>query len=74
MSKKFSTREIINKIYCHMNLSRSPIAILLIVVVSLSSLSSLAGCSGSTKTVTPQQKEEMRQKMIKNAERQQREG
>jgi hypothetical protein len=57
-----------------MNLSKSPIAILLIVAMSLSSFSSLAGCSGGTKTVTPQQKEELRQKMIKNAERERREG
>jgi ABC-type oligopeptide transport system substrate-binding subunit len=57
-----------------MKMSKSPIAILLIVVVSLSSLVSFAGCSGGTKTATPEKKEEMRQKMIKNAERQKREG
>ena len=46
-------------------------AILLIVMISLTSF---AGCGGSKKTTTPEQKEEQRQKMIKNAERQQREG
>lgn len=71
---RFSSRETINVNGCRMKLSKSPIAILLIVVMSLSSLVSLAGCTGGTKSATPQQKEELRQKMIKNAERERREG
>ena len=71
---KFSSRETINENGRHMSFSKSPAAILLIVVVSLSSLVSLAGCGGGTKTATPEKKEEQRQKMIKNAERQRREG
>jgi hypothetical protein len=50
---------------------RCPISILLIVVVSLTSF---PGCGSSKKTATPEQKEELRQKMIKNAERERREG
>jgi hypothetical protein len=33
-----------------------------------------AGCGSVKKTATPQQKEEQRQKLIKNAERERREG
>jgi len=57
-----------------MNLWKAPAPILLIVVMSLSTLVSLSGCSGGTKTASPQQKEEQRQKMIKNADRERREG
>jgi len=64
----------INKIGCQMNLSKSPTVILLIVVVLISPLISLAGCSGGAKTATPEQKEELRQKMIKNADRERKEG
>jgi hypothetical protein len=45
-----------------------------ILLIALNSLTSIAGCGAGKKEVSPQQKEEMRQKMIKNAERQQREG
>jgi hypothetical protein len=54
-----------------MNLSCSRTAILLIVVMSLPSF---AGCGSSKKAPTPEQKEEQRQKMIKNADRERREG
>jgi hypothetical protein len=71
---EFGYRKTIKENGCHMNLSKSPIATLLIIAISLSPFISLTGCSGNAKTVTPQQKEEQRQKMIKNAERQRREG
>jgi hypothetical protein len=44
------------------------------LLIGLVSFTSLSGCSGGKKEASPQQKEEMRQKMIKNAERQRREG
>jgi hypothetical protein len=69
-----SSRTVVNENGCGMNLWKLPAAILLIVVISLSSLVSFTGCSGGTKTASPQQKEEQRQKMIKNAERERREG
>jgi hypothetical protein len=50
---------------------RSAMAILLIALLSLTSFS---GCGSSKKSPTPEQKEEQRQKMIQNAERQRREG
>ena len=50
---------------------RSAMGILLIALMSLTSFS---GCGSGKKSATPEQKEELRQKMIKNAERQQREG
>jgi len=42
-------------------------------MIGLSSLISLSGCGGGKKEVTPEKKEEMRQKMIKNADRERRE-
>jgi|tagenome__1003787_1003787.scaffolds.fasta_scaffold20982061_6 hypothetical protein len=69
-----SSRTTINENGCGMNLWKAPAPILLIVVMSLSTLVSLSGCSGGTKTASPQQKEEQRQKMIKNADRERREG
>jgi hypothetical protein len=50
---------------------RSAMAILLIALISFTSFS---GCGSGKKPPTPEQKEELRQKMIKNAQRQQREG
>jgi hypothetical protein len=54
-----------------MNLSKLT-AVTLLIVVTLSG--SFAGCGSSKKEVTPQQKEELRQKLIKSAERERREG
>jgi hypothetical protein len=45
-----------------------------IVLIALISLTSVAGCGSGKKSVTPEQKEELRQKMIKNADRERREG
>ena len=45
-----------------------------VLLIALISLTSFAGCGGAKKDATPEQKEEQRQKMIKNAEREQREG
>jgi len=47
---------------------------LTVLIIGLSSLTSLSGCGGGKKEVTPEKKEEMRQKMIKNADRERREG
>jgi hypothetical protein len=47
------------------------IAFLLVAVLSITSFS---GCGSSKKPPTSEQKEEQRQKMIKNAERERREG
>jgi len=45
-----------------------------VLLIALISLTSLAGCGSGKKDATPQQKEEQRQKMIKNADRERREG
>jgi hypothetical protein len=45
-----------------------------VLLIALISLTSFAGCGSGKKTPTPEQKEEQRQKMIKNAERERREG
>jgi hypothetical protein len=45
-----------------------------ILLIALLSFTSFAGCGSSKKAPTPEQKEEQRQKMIKNDERQRREG
>ena len=45
-----------------------------ILLIALLSLTPLAGCGSSKKAPTLEQKEEQRQKMINNAERQRREG
>ena len=50
---------------------RKSIAFLLVAVLSIISFS---GCGSSNKPASPEQKEEQRQKMIQNAERQRREG
>jgi hypothetical protein len=50
---------------------RSAIAFFLVTVLSISSF---AGCGRGTEPPTTEKKEEMRQKMIKNAERERREG
>ena len=54
-----------------MKINWSAIVILLTVIMSLNSFS---GCGSGAKTATPQQMEEHRQKHIKNAERERREG
>ena len=54
-----------------MHACRLPVSVFLIGVTLLAAF---PGCSAGKKEVPPQQKEEMRQKMIKNAERQKREG
>ena len=54
-----------------MKARRSPVCIVLIVV-ALSAL--FPGCGGAKKAATPEQREEMRQKAMKNADRQRREG
>jgi hypothetical protein len=50
---------------------RRTIAFLLVAVLSVTSF---AGCGSGKQPPAPEKKEEMRQKMIKNAERQRREG
>ena len=45
-----------------------------ILLVALISFAAFPGCGSSKKAPTPEQKEEQRQKMIKNAERERREG
>jgi len=50
------------------------LCMLAVLMIGLVSLVSLSGCGGGKKEATPEKKEEMRQKMIKNAERQRREG
>jgi hypothetical protein len=45
-----------------------------VLLIALISLTSFAGCGSGKKAPTPEQKEEQRQKMIKNAERERREG
>lgn len=44
------------------------------LLFALISFISFAGCGSSKKAPTPEQKEEQRQKMIKNADRERREG
>jgi len=50
---------------------RRTIAFLLVAVLSITSF---PGCGSGKEPPTPEKKEEMRQKMIKNAERERREG
>jgi hypothetical protein len=45
-----------------------------VLLIALISLTSFVGCGSAKKDATPEQKEEQRQKMIQNAERQRREG
>ena len=45
-----------------------------VLLIALISLTSFAGCGSGKKPLTPEQKEEQRQKMIKNADRERREG
>ena len=47
---------------------------MVILLIGLLSLTSFSGCGSGKKPPTPEQKEELRQKMINNAQRQQREG
>ena len=54
-----------------MNLTKVLTAMLLVVAMVFTSS---IGCGNDTKPMTPEKKEEQRQKMIKNAERQRREG
>jgi hypothetical protein len=54
-----------------MKLRKFPTTILLVVVMLF--ISSI-GCGSDKKALTPEKKEEQRQKMIKNAERERREG
>jgi hypothetical protein len=44
-----------------------------IVLIALISFSSLTGCGDGKQPITPEQKEQKRQKMIQNAERERRE-
>jgi hypothetical protein len=50
------------------------LCVLAMLLPTLTSVAPFAGCASAKKESSPQQKEEMRQKMIKNAERQRREG